>query len=82
MEAVEAGVAKIHKDLGVPDDAVWAKAGYSPDQIAQFKENARLQRAQEIATIAAAARVSPSNTANGQQGNQQQNGQQQPGVTQ
>jgi hypothetical protein len=73
MEAVEAGVAKIHKDLGVPDDAVWAKAGYSPDQIAQFKENARLQRAQEIATIAAAARQTQTNSQNSQQqGNQQQ----------
>lgn len=56
MEKVEAEIATIHKGLGVPDEAVWEKAGYPPERIAQFKENARLQRAQEIATIAAAAR--------------------------
>lgn len=78
MEKVEADTAQVYKNLGVPDSAVWAKAGYSPDQIAHFKENARLQRAQEIATIAAAARTVPSNTAIGQQ----QGNQQQPGATQ
>lgn len=74
MEKTEAETAQIYKALGIPDEAVWEKAGFSPERIAQFKENARLQRAQEIATIAAAARSVPSNT--------QQNGQQQPGVTQ
>jgi hypothetical protein len=80
MEAVEAQVAQVHKNLGVPDEAVWEKAGYSPERIAQFKENARLQRAQEIATIAAAARQSSQQqaTQNGQQS--AQNGQQ-PGAT-
>ena len=71
MEKTEADVAQIYKALGVPDEAVWETAGFSPERIAQFKENARLQRAQEIATIAAAARTVPSNTQNGQQGNQQ-----------
>jgi hypothetical protein len=74
MEKTEADVAQIYKALGVPDEAVWETAGFSPERIAQFKENARLQRAQEIATIAAAARTVPSNTQNGQQ--------QQPGATQ
>ena len=70
MEKTEADTAMVYKNLGVPDEAVWETAGFSPERIAQFKENARLQRAQEIATIAAAARTVPSNT-NGQQGNQQ-----------
>lgn len=70
MEKTEADVAQIYKALGVPDEAVWEKAGFSPERIAQFRENARLQRAQEIATIAAAARTVPSQ-ASGQQGNQQ-----------
>lgn len=74
MEKTEADAAMVYKNLGVPNEAVWAKAGFSPEQIIQFKENARLQRAQEIATIAAAARTAQTNGQNGQQGNQQQNG--------
>jgi hypothetical protein len=70
MEKTEADTAKIYKDLGVPDEAVWEKAGFSPERIAQFRENARLQRAQEIATIAAAARVNTQ----APQTNPQQNG--------
>lgn len=35
-EKAEAEIAKIHKDLGVPDPAVWRRAGYAPEEIAQF----------------------------------------------
>lgn len=57
MERTEAEIAGLHKGLGVPDDAVWSRAGYSPEQVAQFKKNAAAQRAAEIASIAAAARL-------------------------
>lgn len=57
MEKAEAEIAKIHKDLGVPDDAVWRQAGYSPEQVARFKQDARLDRAADVASIAGALRV-------------------------
>jgi hypothetical protein len=49
--------AQIHKGLGVPDDTIWAMLGYTPDQIAQFRSDARLQRAQDVASIASAVRA-------------------------
>jgi len=30
VEEAEATVAKTHKDLGVPDEMVWSKLGYTP----------------------------------------------------
>lgn len=57
MEKVESEVAQIWKALGLPDDVVWEKAGMTPEQIAQFKEQTVLRRAQELATIAAAVRA-------------------------
>jgi hypothetical protein len=54
MEESEAKVATAHKALNVPDEAVWAKAGYSPEQIAHFREQARSNRAADVAMIAGA----------------------------
>lgn len=70
IEEVQAKIAQLHKMLNVPDDAVWAQAGYSPEQIAVFKQNAMLQRSAEIANIVQAARQQPAatNQDNGQQG--------------
>lgn len=68
IEDVEAKIAEVHKGLGVPNEAVWARAGYSPDQIAAFKQAAMLQRAAEIANIVQAARQQPQTRDNGQQG--------------
>lgn len=68
IEETEAKVAQTHKDLGVPDEMVWAKLGYTPEQIALFKQNAMLQRAAEIANIVQAARQPTTGTANQQQG--------------
>ena len=56
MEKAEAEIAQIHKGLGVPDEAVWRQAGYSPDQVARFKQDARLDRAADVASIAGALR--------------------------
>lgn len=51
MDKVEAEVAGLHKALGVPDKAVWRRAGYSPEEIAVFEEEAALQRALEVAQV-------------------------------
>ena len=57
MEKTEAEVAEKHKALGVPDAAVWRKAGYSPEEIAQFQQDARLEKAATVASIAGALRA-------------------------
>lgn len=66
MEKVEAEIAGMHKGLGVPNEAVWQRAGYSPEQVAEFRRWALLQRVTEIANIAAAARVQTPQTPVGQ----------------
>jgi hypothetical protein len=62
MEETEAKVATAHKALNVPDEAVWAKAGYSPEQIAHFREQARANRAADVAMIAGAVQARQSRT--------------------
>ena len=56
QEKAQAEIAQIHKNLGVPNDAVWRQAGYSPEQVARFKQDARLDRAADVANIAGALR--------------------------
>lgn len=53
-EKFDAETAEIHKRLGVPDDELWTKLGYSPEQIASFKRRARSEQAATIATVAQA----------------------------
>lgn len=62
-DATMAQVATAHKALGVPDEAVWAQAGYSPAQIAAFKQTARDQRMAEVAAIASAIQIQASRNA-------------------
>lgn len=54
IEDLEAQTAAVHDGLGVPKAAVWAKLGYSPEQIAAFREEERAAKAAEVATIAGA----------------------------
>ena len=54
MEEVEANAAEKHAALGVPKPAVWQKLGYSPEQIAQFREDEMIQTQQQIAAVAGA----------------------------
>ncbi len=56
MEKTEAEVATLHSALRVPDDAVWRKLGYTPEEIARFMEDAMKRRAAEVASIVAATR--------------------------
>lgn len=51
-EATEATVAETHDRLEVPKDAVWARLGYTPEQIAGFKKQKRSERLQDVAAIA------------------------------
>lgn len=80
-EKSDAETATMHKALGVPDDALWLKIGYEPQEIAAFKQGQRQQRATEIASIAESLRTSQQQQAqqtgspqgaftNGQNGNQ------------
>lgn len=52
MEKVEAEIAKMLKELGLPDDVVWGKAGLSPDQISRYLDQAIARRAQELTILA------------------------------
>jgi len=56
-ELSEAQTAQLHAGMGVPDAAIWRRLGYSPDEIAEFRDDARLQRAQDVASIASAVRA-------------------------
>lgn len=48
----EAEIAQIHKNLGVPDRFVWAKLGYTEDQIEQFGKEREEARAKTIGGLA------------------------------
>lgn len=63
IEKDEAEIAQIHKALGAPDDAVWARAGYKPDEIAAFRERARADRVADVAAIAGALQAQQGRTA-------------------
>jgi hypothetical protein len=56
IEETESKIAKTHADLGVPDQVVWEKLGYSPERIARFMQDKQLEQAAMIANIAQAAR--------------------------
>lgn len=51
-EKTDAETGQLHKNLGIPDEEIWAKLGYSPAQIARFKATQRSEQATTIATIA------------------------------
>lgn len=56
-EVAQSQIAEAHKRLNVPDVAVWAQLGYTPEEIAEFQAIAQQARAQDVATIAAALRT-------------------------
>jgi hypothetical protein len=51
-ELNEAEIAKIHKELGVPDRWVWKKLGYSEDEIDQFQTMREVRRNETIGALA------------------------------
>jgi hypothetical protein len=70
-----AQTAQAHKALGVPDEQVWQVAGYSPEEIAEFKAMASADKAAQVAGIAAALRTQQIGSANnGGTGNALQQG--------
>jgi hypothetical protein len=74
-EGLAADVATKHKALNVPDPAVWAQLGYSPEEIAEFQRQAQADQAAKMAAIATALRTQQAQ-GNGAQGQPQtqQNG--------
>jgi len=53
----DAQEAQFHKALGIPDDFVWQKLGYTPEQIATFKQMAQAARAADVAAIASSIQL-------------------------
>jgi hypothetical protein len=51
-EMNEAEIAKIHRELGVPDRWVWKKLGYSEDEIEQFEQMREVKRAATLGALA------------------------------
>lgn len=62
-ELLQSQAAQLHKALGVPDEKLWEMVGYQPDEIAGFKEDARLARAAEVASIADVLRMNQTRNA-------------------
>lgn len=56
-EFTVAQTAEAHKRLNVPDEMIWQMLGYTPDQIAQFRADARADDASRIAAAVAAMRT-------------------------
>ncbi len=56
-EADEAATAEAHQRLGVPQEELWRRLGYTPEQIQGFKDAQRADDAAKVATITAALRV-------------------------
>lgn len=50
-------VAQAYKALDVPQDQIWMSLGFTPAEIAAFKQQGRDDRAADVATIAAALNV-------------------------
>lgn len=63
MEEVEAKSAQIHDTLGVPRPAVWGKLGYTPEEIAAFREEEAAAKAASVAAIAGALQASQARNA-------------------
>lgn len=74
-DLTEAQTAQIHSALKVPDDAVWALLGYTPQDITKFKAMKRTDQAAAVSTIAQALQQQRAATPqSNQNGNGQQNG--------
>jgi hypothetical protein len=63
MEELEAQSAQIHDTLGVPKPAVWNKLGYSPEEIAAFRDEEAAAKAAGVAAIAGALQASQARNA-------------------
>lgn len=51
-EALAAQTAEAHDRLGVPRPAVWQLLGYTPEEVAEFREQARTDRTADVAALA------------------------------
>lgn len=56
-EQAEVAVAEGHGRLGVPQEELWRRIGYTPEQIEQFKAADIARQREQVAAVAAAMRV-------------------------
>lgn len=68
-EANEAATAEAHQRLGVPQEELWRRLGYTPEQIEQFKAGQRADQAAQVAVITAALRTTQNISAAPSSGN-------------
>jgi hypothetical protein len=73
-EVNEVSVAEGHQRLGIPQDELWRKLGYTPEQIEAFKLTKLSDTQAQVAQVAAALRVDASRTGAQQGGQVQRNG--------
>lgn len=76
-EVNEAQTAKLHQDMNVPQDEVWQRLGYTPEQIEKFKRQKEAQDAAKLVQVATAMRdklrmEQQAQAQQGQQGQQEQ----------
>lgn len=67
MEKTEAEVATLHHALNVPDQAVWRKLGYAPEEIAGFDAGKRRELAEKVALVTSAVQTNQQRAAQTQQ---------------
>ena len=56
-EANEAATAEAHGRLGVPQEELWRRLGYTPEQIEGFKASSLADKAAQVAQVTAALRI-------------------------
>lgn len=60
QEKSDAEMGEIYKRLNIPDETVWARLGFSPQEIARFKAMQRSDQAALVANVAATVRAQQS----------------------
>ena len=61
-ELAEVQTAEGHKRLGGPDESLWRRLGYTPEDISHFKDVTLGNRTADIAAVTAALRVNQTRT--------------------
>lgn len=64
-EQADAATAEAHQRLGVPQEELWRKLGYTPEQIQAFKDAQRADKQAQVAAVAAALRTTQGIAAQG-----------------
>lgn len=73
-EQNEAATAEAHQRLGVPQETLWRRLGYTPEQIEEFKRAQMADKQAQVAMVTAALRVDQSRQASAAPSNGSGNG--------